>query len=272
MKPLSKFFLILSVALCFNAIAQTSLDHYKYFSVKNHFEFLKEPDQYQVNSLTKFLLQKNGFIVLDKTEDYPHDLAKNRCLLAEVDVVKLKGFLKTKLEVQFKNCRNEVVYTSKVGESREKDFKTAYHEALRKAFESISEMGYQFTLMNIISETENTINSLPTSSTDLEQVVVQQSESNFTPKLETQAIPPPINSKETTENITYQPTFQVQSTSFGFNVIYTATGETAFSLHQTMYEGLYIIENQSGIAYKRGDRWVREYVSSNKTIIEPLFQ
>ena len=59
MTPISKLFLTLFVVLNFNAFAQTALNQYKYFSVPERFEFLKESDQYQVNSLTKFLLQKN---------------------------------------------------------------------------------------------------------------------------------------------------------------------------------------------------------------------
>ena len=83
--------------------AQSDINNYKYVSVPDRFEFLKLSDQYQLNSLTKFLLKKNGFNLLEGSANYPKDLSENRCLLLNVDVLKLKGFLKTKLEVQFRN-------------------------------------------------------------------------------------------------------------------------------------------------------------------------
>ena len=45
--------------------AQSDINNYKYVSVSDRFDFLKTSDQYQLNSLTKFLLNKSGFTVLD---------------------------------------------------------------------------------------------------------------------------------------------------------------------------------------------------------------
>ena len=42
-------------------IGQRSLNEYKYVTVPNKFDFLKSDDQYQLNSLTKFLLEKKVF-------------------------------------------------------------------------------------------------------------------------------------------------------------------------------------------------------------------
>ena len=43
-----------------------------------------------------------------------------------------------------------------------------------------------------------------------------------------------------------------------------------YSVQATMFENVYIIETQSGIIYKRGNSWFREYYEQNKTIIETL--
>lgn len=274
MTPISKLFLTLFVVLNFNAFAQTALNQYKYFSVPERFEFLKESDQYQVNSLTKFLLQKNGLIVLQSDDDYPEDLASNRCLMAQVEVVKLKGFLKTKLQVQFKNCRNEVIYTSDIGMSREKEYIKAYHQALRGAFKSISDLGYKFSSPLNTPNSSKTFNSSIQRPDPSEIVSSPRSQPDPIPSAVVDKIPPPpppVKSSTELDKLQDRPPFIVRSTPFGFDVISTATKEIVFSLHQTMYEGLYIIENHPGIVYKRGNRWVREYISENKTIIEPLF-
>ena len=144
MKHLSINLMAIFVASQTLLIAQTSLDQYKYVSVPNRFDFMKSSDQFQISSLAKFLLTKNKFTVLENLEKYPADLAANQCLLLNLNVEQIKGFLKTKLEVQFLNCKNQVVFKSDIGISREKDFKTAYHQALRAAFSSVSEANYKF--------------------------------------------------------------------------------------------------------------------------------
>ena len=53
------FLLILSATI--SSWAQSSINDYKYVSVAEKFDFLKSNDQYQLNSLTTFLLKKNGF-------------------------------------------------------------------------------------------------------------------------------------------------------------------------------------------------------------------
>ena len=75
--------------------AQTDLNQYKYVSVPDRFDFMKTNDQYQISSLTQFLLNKKGFNVLESIENYPSDLASNSCLLLDMNIEKIKGFLKT---------------------------------------------------------------------------------------------------------------------------------------------------------------------------------
>ena len=224
--------------------AQTNLDQYKYVSVPNRFDFMKSSDQFQISSLAKFLLTKNKFTVLENLEKYPADLAANQCLLLNLNVAQIKGFLKTKLEVQFLNCKNQVVFKSDIGMSREKDFKTAYHQALRAAFSSVSEANYKFNeTVDKVSTNEKPISvkravSTPMQATDLS------------------------SSKLTSEILMTQ-------TSYGFD-IRDADGIVVYSLYQTMSDGIYIIDKLPGIVYKRGNRFVREYISNQKIIIEPL--
>ena len=109
MKNLLNIIITLFIIFQASLEAQTDLNQYKYVSVPDRFDFLKTSDQYQLSSLTQFLLTKKGFTVLEFIENYPSDLAANSCLLLDVNVEKIKGFLKTKLEVQFINC---LLYTS----------------------------------------------------------------------------------------------------------------------------------------------------------------
>ena len=244
MKHLSINLIAIFVASQTLLTAQTNLNQYKYVSVPNRFDFMKSSDQYQISSLAKFLLTKNKFTVLENLEKYPADLAANQCLLLNLNVEQIKGFLKTKLEVQFLNCKSQVVFKSDIGMSREKDFKTAYHQALRAAFSSVSEANYKFNeTVDIVSTNEKPISvkravSTPMQATDLSS-----------PKLTSEIL--------------------MTQTSHGFD-IRDADGIVVYSLYQTMSDGIYIIDKLPGIVYKRGNRFVREYISNQKIVIEPL--
>ena len=215
----------------------SNINNYKYVSVPDRFDFLKTSDQYQLNSLTEFLLKKNGFIVMNELKYYPSDLAENTCLLLDVNVEKIKSFLKTKLEVQFKNCKNQIIFKSEIGVSNEKDFKTAFHEALRASFISIGDANYNYSEKPFQLNHNDIIIS--------ETTQVDQNDNNQ--NLRIKIIP----------------------TSYGFDFV-TSNKEILFSLHQTICDGLYIIDKLTGTAYRRGDKWVREYIKENIITIEPL--
>ena len=234
--------------------AQTDLNQYKYVSVPDRFDFLKTSDQYQLSSLTQFLLTKKGFTVLEFIENYPSDLAANSCLLLDVNVEKIKGFLKTKLEVQFINCKKEVVFRSAIGTSKEKDFKIAYHQAIRAAFDSMEALNHNYyeasTAIDISApiETSKPVLPKPSVQTPSAPVVVASVD--------------PVDSPELPKTL-------IVSTAYGYDIT-DANGRVLFSIHPTMEEGIFIIDKLPGIAYKRGKRWVREYVLEKKTVIEPL--
>ena len=63
---------------------------------------------------------------------------------------------------------------------------------------------------------------------------------------------------------------KITPTEYGFKVINESTARIIHTLHATIYEGVFLIDNLPGIAYKRGNRWVREFVINQKIVIEPL--
>ena len=249
MKHLSITLIAILVASQTSLTAQINLDQYKYVSVPNRFDFMKSSDQFQISSLAKFLLTKNKFTVLENLEKYPTDLATNQCLLLNLNVEQIKGFLKTKLEVQFLNCKNQVVFKSDIGMSREKDFKTAYHQALRAAFSSVPEANYKFNeTVDTVSTNEKLISDKPEVSTVAVSTTIRSTD---------------LSTSKLTSGIL------ITHTSYGFD-IKDADGIVVYSLYQTISDGIYIIDKLPGIVYKRGNRFVREYISNQKIIIEPL--
>ncbi|MDC8001010.1 hypothetical protein POV26_08170 [Aequorivita todarodis] len=126
-------YLLLAIALLLatNAISQnTNLSDYSYVVVPEQFDFLNGRDQYQLNSMTKFYLEKNGF------NAYMADSAPNanRCDGLFANVEKLSTILGTKLQLVLKDCNDNEVYRGQEGKSKYKEYDKSYQDALRKAF------------------------------------------------------------------------------------------------------------------------------------------
>lgn len=134
------FVLLVSTTL----FAQKTINSYKYVIVPNLYEFQKSEDQYQINSLTKFLFEKEGFVVISSDEAFPKELANNRCSGLKAVLKNEKGFLSTNISIKLTDCFNVVIYASPVGKSKIKDYKKAYHQAIRKAFVGIQELEYKY--------------------------------------------------------------------------------------------------------------------------------
>ena len=124
----------LFAGVIFNSYSQKSLSDYSYVIVSEQFEFQKEKDKYQLNSLTKFLFNKHGFHAFFDSE-VPTTV--NRCdgLWAEAEGT--PGFIITKVQLVLRDCNGEEVYRTEYGHSKLKDYKKAYYECVREAFDEI---------------------------------------------------------------------------------------------------------------------------------------
>ena len=255
------YIFLLALSVNMSSWAQMSLNDYKYVSVPEKFDFLKSNDQYQLNSLTFFLLKKKGFTVLNKSDNYPMDLAQNNCLMLNANVVRLKGLLTTKLQLVLTNCKNTVVFSSEIGKSKLKEYQKAYHEALRDAFE-LSEFNYAYNGSNA-----STVIPIPKTTTPEPMIVEPAS------VIVNEVIEEKVAAQEVMESV---PAIEqatgllIKQTNSGYDFIDGVSKTVKYSAHATLFENVYIIDGQEGIIYKRGQNWVREYVENGKTSIEAL--
>ena len=138
------FFTLLIIALMSINLNAQSVNDYKYVIVPEEFDFLKSPDQYQVNSLTKFLFNKYGFqAYLEKDKE----ILKNPidpCDALYAEVNSESTFIQAKLTVTLKDCNDQVIFKTSEGRSKNKDYKKAYHAALREAFYDIEALKYSY--------------------------------------------------------------------------------------------------------------------------------
>ena len=82
---------------------------------------------------------------------------------------------KTDLQFKLIDCRKRVVYESVVGSSRNKNFKEAYHEALREAFGPLKSFYYNYTPKN---ETKD--KTLTNETKEIKEKSLFETPSNFT--------------------------------------------------------------------------------------------
>lgn len=140
---MKKYIVLLLVLVSSLGFSQT-INDYKYAIVPLKFSFLKEKDQYRLNTLTKLLMEKYGFVTFFDTDILPVEVAENNCNKVFVDVQSKGNMFKTKIYVVLKDCKNTILFTSVEGKSQEKEYQISYNQALREAFNSLYSLGYKY--------------------------------------------------------------------------------------------------------------------------------
>jgi hypothetical protein len=240
---MKRYVLVLFSFLSFSGYSQKAINNYKYVVVPEKFNFLKQNDQYSVNSLTKALLKDKGFTVYFDNNELPSEVANNKCSTLSADVLEKSGMFTTSLTLLLKDCKGNIVFKSKEGKSREKEYKTAYSEALRDAFTSLDKVSY----------TDTGRTSAP----------VQ-------PMITTTASEAPVKS---TAAVTNQPagTLYAQPIANGYQLIDT-TPKIVLTLLKTSAENYFIASSAAanGIVLKKNEDWIFEYYKDGKLISEKL--
>lgn len=134
---------VLSLLMATIGMAQEQLNDYKYIIVPKQFEEFKRDNQYETSTLVKFLFSEKGFEVFYEDE-FPEELKNNGCLGLRAKLIDGSSMFTTKAAVKLENCNGEVVFTTKEGKSKEKDYKDSYGEALRDAFTSFDTIDYAY--------------------------------------------------------------------------------------------------------------------------------
>ena len=262
-------------------IGQRSLNEYKYVTVPNKFDFLKSDDQYQLNSLTKFLFKKEGFKTLFGGDVRPEELIKSSCLGLTTKVKNISGLLNTKLVIELLNCRNETVFTSIEGRSKEKDYKKGYHEALRNAFKSITQLNYSYEPVKMLDVPETQVEKeketipeevkeavavketnevVKTIAIKEEDKVINNIEEHEVKDIKKEVVVKELSELEASTNLLY-----AQANLNGFQLV-DSTPKVVYILLNTSRADVYILKNKNGILFKKDDQWIVEYYEMNELV------
>lgn len=242
------FLLLLSTSI-FSQI--NKINTYKYVIVPEKFDFLKSADQYQTSSLTKFLLEKNGLIVILGDKQFPKDLLLNRCLALKVNLVEESNMFSVKTSIEFKDCLDKVIYTTQIGKSKEKEYKKAYQEAIRNAHNTMANFTYSYQPLQ-------------------EEPIVDRVEASATIPVNKEVpvtVLPPVNtitSNGTIADATATKILYAQTIDNGFQLVDTHPA-VVFQVINTNLKDVFIIKDKNGILYKNNGKWVAQYY--NKTVL-----
>lgn len=286
---LKKITLIIGlIFISYSLISQNSVNDYKYVVVPNTFEFLKEPNKYGLNILTKLHFEKHGFTTFMEDEALPEDAFSNACLILNADVIKEKGFLITKLKIQLKNCKGEIIYTSQLGKSKEKKYQVAYTLSLRQAFGSIESLNYSYqenpvilsyggpivkTNNDEVEKLKEEITQLKEEKEKLEEeseelpVVVKPVTAAVVVKSTPHVEEPKDNivvhqelTKEVYDNVE---TLYAQPIKNGFQLV-DSTPKVIFKIKKTGMINVFLVEGQRAIIYQLDANWIYEYYENEK--------
>ena len=234
-----KLFLAFLFGISQFGFSQQNTD-YQYIIIPKQFSFQKEVNQFNLNILSKFLLEKNNFkCVWD--DKIPEN--SNSCDGLRFNIINNSNLLKTKLIATLTACKGNVVYTSQEGKSGEKDFKKGYSEALRKALANTNSIS-----MKKITPDKKEDNATYTPDNPIDNIKIQESNLNITK----------LTLKEIENKI----------------ILINENNEEVFSLQKTslenMYQALRKKDNVSGIFFKKDNHFIFEY-NKNGNIIHDFY-
>lgn len=241
---MKKSITLLAFLLSVISIAQ-DLNQYKYALLPSKFAFQKEKDQYRLNTLSKLYLQKYGFEVYLDTDNQPDDFANINCNKVYVDVISSGGMFTTKLSVVLKDCKGTVLYTSKEGTSREKEYPVAYNQAIRIAFESMQSLNHQY------QPSEKSLG------------MIGEPAQNTIPEPE---LPTMKDKFEDTSNLLF-----AKPISNGFQVV-DGNANEFIKLMKTNSKNCFIAtkNNIQGVLISNNNKWFFEYYKDDKLISEEI--
>jgi hypothetical protein len=237
--------LLILVLFTVTVHAQTNINNYKYVIVPEKFSFSRSENQYGLNSLVRDLLEEKGFTAYMSNAQMPLEVAGNKCSSLMTDVVEKKGIFVTNLTILLKDCQGNIVFKSKEGKSREKEYQAAYDEALRDAYTSLKAAPYQYDGSTFTQTQVQTATAVPVPVAAAVSVSAAITDATGT--------------------------LYAQATPNGFQLIDT-TPKKVLTLFKTSQPDYYIAANGpvAGVVFKKNEEWLYEYYKDDKLVSQKL--
>ncbi|WP_158796120.1 hypothetical protein [Pedobacter sp. L105] len=275
---MKRYFLLILLLVSLSGYAQNTINNYKYVLVPEQFSFLKQKDQYKLNTLTKRLLEDKGFTVYFDNSDVPGEISSNKCIALNAEVVGKSTMFSTSLTLILKDCKGNIIFKGKEGKSREKDYDVSYNLALRDAFNSLNAVPYAYAPSTdtrdqqpVATASVPAIASAPV--TTSVPATASASASASVPVTANVAVPSNMYAAKVIATETGQTagTLYAQPTATGYQLIDTQP-KIRLTLSKTSVQDYFIADNgvANGIVFKRNENWFFEYYTNGKLVAEKL--
>ena len=138
-----KKYIIITIFLFTGFSFSQKFNAYKYAIIPEKLSFLKEKNQYNLNELLKFGMQKYGFETFFESDILPENISNDNKVY--VEVLENNSMFSTNVKIILKDFKNNVLFTSNEGKSREKNLEVAYNFALREAISDLSKLKHVYS-------------------------------------------------------------------------------------------------------------------------------
>lgn len=120
----------------------SSQENYKKAIIPAKFEFQKSENQYRINTILKAYFIEKGFEAFLSNETLTEEFSNENCNKIFIDLENNSNLMVTKLVLKIKDCKNNILFTSIEGKSREKSLSLSYNEALIEILKSIKSLNF----------------------------------------------------------------------------------------------------------------------------------
>ncbi len=236
--------------------SQSSLNDYEMALIPAKFEFQKADNQYRINATIKAFLKQKGFEAYIATDVLPEGFIDYNCNKVFVNAIEENTLFSTKLKIEFKDCKNVVLFTTDLGESREKDVPKAYNQALLLTLKSFDKAKYKFSGKTYYDEEAQEkikardVNSV---STEVRKVIKSEKETTYE-KVE--------KAEKTTK----------PETNDAFVKVTNQINQEELVLYKTTRTAIYLCtqNGKNGVVFAKNNIWFLEYLENGKLVSEQL--
>jgi phage pi2 protein 07 len=124
---MKNFSILVLVFLSFTSFAQQN----KVIIISNKYEFQKEKNTYNINTMLKAILISNSYQVFFDDEELPVEIAQNKCNALTGVLIDNSNLLVRKIKFQIRDCQNNLLFETAEVKTREKDIQNAYIEIIK---------------------------------------------------------------------------------------------------------------------------------------------
>lgn len=124
---MKNFSILVLVFLSFTSFAQQN----KVIIISNKYEFQKEKNTYNINTMLKAILVSNSYQVFFDDEELPVEIAQNKCNALTGVLIDNSNLLVRKIKFQIRDCQNNLLFETAEVKTREKDIQNAYIEIIK---------------------------------------------------------------------------------------------------------------------------------------------